>query len=218
MKYGDKLPMVARSIFVRTALGFALFTASLTSVVPLDNAYARALPAQTAPLTLSAVKVEGNKAVSTEDILRAFGHQPGDHVTQDDLKASQQRVADLYSQRNIGGSLGEQMKIKGASVMVTLLIGEQSAHPAATGQQLVLDQVEFKGNTRIPTEALAAVTHLRPGGAVSDKSVVTDETAIQSAYKSKNLAVRIQPVATYPNHDHHVVLTWQIDENPSPAK
>ncbi|MBF0865665.1 hypothetical protein HKD31_13225 [Gluconobacter sp. R71646] len=157
------------------------------------------------------VAVQGNSRVATADILQAFGHHAGDMVTRDELAAAQKRVGDLYSARQVGVSLGEQLRISGKAVSVKLVIEEQAAG-APTPTALVLDKVEFQGNRKVSTADLEAATKLRAGAPVTNELLSADMQAIQALYKSKNASASIQPQATYPNHDQHVVLVWSIHE------
>lgn len=79
----------------------------------------------------------------------------------------------------------------------------------------MLDSVSFSGNAKVPSAALEAVTKLRAGSTVSNETVAADAAAIQNVYKTKDVGVSIQPEATYPNHDNHVVLVWRIKEQGS---
>lgn len=202
--------MSFHSLLARSFLGVSLAVASVSSMTITAPAHA-AIPAPTVPLKLMTVAVQGNSNVATADILQAFGYHAGDMVTRDDLAAAQKRVGDLYSARKVGVSLGEQMRISGKAVSVKLVIEEQ-APGVATPVALVLDKVEFQGNKKVSTADLEAATKLRAGGAVSNELLAADQQAIQALYKSKNVAGSIQPQATYPNHDQHVVLVWSIHE------
>lgn len=202
--------MSLRSLLVQSFFGVSLAVAPVTGMIITEQAHA-AIPEPTVPLKLMAVAVQGNSRVPTADILQAFGHHAGDMVTRDELAAAQKRVGDLYSDRKVGVSLGEQMRISGKAVSVKLLIEEQ-APGAATPVSLVLDKVEFEGNKKVSTAELEAATKLRAGGVVSNELLSADQQAIQALYKSKNVSGSIQPQATYPNHDQHVVLVWSIHE------
>jgi len=198
--------LLARSFL----LGVSLAVVPVTGMSITEHAHA-AIPASTVPLKLMAVAVQGNSRVPTADILQAFGHHAGDMVTRDELAAAQKRVGDLYSARNVGVSLGEQMRVSGKAVSVKLVIEEQAAG-AATPTALVLDKVEFQGNKKVSTADLEAATKLRAGGPVTNELLAADMQAIQALYKSKKASGSIQPQATYPNHDQHVVLVWSIHE------
>ncbi len=202
--------MSLRPLLARSFLGVSLAVASVTGITITAPAHA-AIPATSVPLKLMKVAVQGNSHVPTADILQAFGYHAGDMVTRDDLAVAQKRVGDLYSARKVGVSLGEQMRISGKAVSVKLVIEEQ-APGAATPVSLVLDKVEFEGNKKVSTAELEAATKLRAGGPVSNELLSADQQAIQALYKSKNVSGSIQPQATYPNHDQHVVLVWSIHE------
>lgn len=203
--------MFLRSLLAPGFLGVSLAAATLAGMITTEQASA-AIPAATVPLKLMTVAVQGNQQVSTADILQAFGYHAGDTVTRNDLAAAQKRVGTLYSSRNVGASLGEQMKISGKGVSVKLILEEQAAGAAAQPTTLVLDKVEFHGNKKVSTADLEAATKLRVGGSVSNEQLLADQQAIQALYKSKNVGASFQPQATYPNHDQHVVLIWEIHE------
>lgn len=201
--------MSVRSHMARGLLGLTLATGSLLGSGVTQ--YAVAAPGMTDPLKLMSVSVSGNSAVSTPDILQAFGYHAGQTVTRNDLAAAQKRVGDLYSSHNVGVSLGEQMRFAGKGVSVKLTLAEQAPSEAKT-IPLVLDKVVFVGNRAVPTSALEAATKLHAGGPVTADAVAADAQAIQTLYKGKNVGASLQPQATYPNHDQHVVLTWTIKE------
>lgn len=202
--------MSLRSLLARSFLGVSLAVVPVTGMIITEQAHA-AIPAPTVPLKLMTVAVQGNSRVPTADILQAFGHHAGDMVTRDELAAAQKRVGDLYSARKVGVSLGEQMRISGKAVSVKLVIEEQAAG-AASPTALVVDKVEFQGNKKVSTADLEAATKLRAGGPVTNELLAADMQAIQALYKSKKASGSIQPQATYPNHDQHVVLVWSIHE------
>lgn len=208
--------MSLRPLLTRSFLGLSLAVASFTGTAVTEYAFA-AVPASTAPLKLMKIAVQGNSRVSTADILQAFGYHAGDTVTRNDLAAGQKRVGDLYSSRNVGTSLGEQMRISGNGVSVKLVLEEQAAAAAAQPASLVLDKVEFQGNKKVSTADLEAATKLRAGSPVTNELLSADQQAIQALYKSKNVGGSIQPQATYPNHDQHVVLVWSIHEQEKAA-
>lgn len=198
------------SLLARSFLGVSLAVVPMTGMIITEQAHA-AIPAPTVPLKLMTVAVQGNSRVSTTDILHAFGHHAGDMVTRDELAAAQKRVGDLYSVRNVGVRLGEKMRIAGKGVSVQLVIEEQAAG-AATPTALVLDKVEFQGNKKVSTADLEAATKLRAGGPITNELLSADMQALQALYKSRKVSGSIQPQATYPNHDQHVVLVWSIHE------
>ncbi|KXV66303.1 POTRA domain-containing protein [Gluconobacter oxydans] len=202
--------MSLRSLLARSFLGVSLAVVPVTGMIITEQAHA-AIPAPTVPLKLMTVAVQGNSRVPTADILQVFGHHAGDMVTRDELAAAQKRVGDLYSARKVGVSLGEQLRISGKAVSVKLVIEEQAAG-AASPTALVLDKVEFQGNKKVSTADLEAATKLRAGGPVTNELLAADMQAIQALYKSKKASGSIQPQATYPNHDQHVVLVWSIHE------
>ncbi|WP_040509794.1 FtsQ-type POTRA domain-containing protein [Gluconobacter morbifer] len=204
--------MSSRFMLIHALSGVSLGTALLMAPVPAAQASASQTASQNSPLRLTAVALKGNHRVSTEDILKAFGYQPGQTVTRADLNAAQQRIGALYSSRNVGTSLGEQLRITGNAVEVHLIFEEQAAPAQQPAAGLVLDQVTFAGNQKVSTAELQAATSLHAGSPVSNDTLLADEKAIQALYKSKNLGASIQPEATYPQHNNHVVLTWQIRE------
>ncbi|MBS1103848.1 hypothetical protein JK202_12630 [Gluconobacter sp. Dm-62] len=208
--------MSLRSLLARSFLGVSLATVSVTGMTTTEHAFA-AIPASTVPLKLMTVAVQGNSRVPTADILQAFGYHAGDMVTRNDLSAAQKRVGDLYSSRNVGASLGEQLRISGKGVSVKLVLEEQAAGAAVQPTALVLDKVEFQGNKKVSTADLEAATKLRAGSPISNELLSADQQAIQALYKSKNVGASFQPQATYPNHDQHVVLVWTIHEQEKAA-
>ncbi|GBR46556.1 FtsQ-type POTRA domain-containing protein [Gluconobacter roseus] len=208
--------MFLRSLLAPSFLGVSLAAATFSGMITTGYASA-AIPAPTVPLKLMTVAVQGNHQVPTADILQAFGYHAGDTVTRNDLAAAQKRVGALYSSRNVGASLGEQMKISDKGISVKLILEEQAAGAAAQPTALVLDKVEFQGNRKVTTAELEAATKLRAGGPVSNEQLSADQQAIQALYKSKNVGASFQPQATYPNHDQHVVLIWQIHEQDKSA-
>lgn len=208
--------MSLRSLLVPGFLGVSLAAATFTGLITTGQALA-AIPAPTVPLKLMTVAVQGNHQVPTADILQAFGYHAGETVTRNDLAEAQKRVGALYSSRNVGASLGEQMKIAGKGVSVKLILEEQAAAAPAQLVALVLDKVEFHGNRKVSTADLEAATKLRAGGPVSNELLSADQQAIQALYKDKKVGGSIQPQATYPNHDQHVVLAWEIHEQDKSA-
>jgi len=175
-------------------------------------AMAASAPAANAPLTLKILKVEGNKAISTEEIMAALPYHVGDTVTRDQLDAGVQKAADLYKAKNLGAKFSEKERFVKNTVQFYLTIEEQAPSAAPAPAPFVLDKVEFVGNKKVPTAELEAATTLRPGATVTAEAATADTVAIQKIYQKHNLGVQIQPVATQPNHDNHVVLTYQIIE------
>lgn len=175
-------------------------------------AMAASAPAPSAPLTLKVLKVEGNSAVATADIMAVLPYHVGDTVTRDQLDAGVQKVADLYKAKNLGAKFSEKERFVKNTVQFYLVIEEQAPSAAPAPAPFVLDKVEFVGNKQVPTAELEAATKLHPGATVTAEAATADTVAIQKIYQKHNLGVQIQPVATQPNHDNHVVLTYQITE------
>ncbi|GBR71996.1 POTRA domain-containing protein [Gluconobacter kanchanaburiensis] len=206
--------MSLRFLLTRNFFGMTLAVAPLTAMT-ITNTASAAIPAPTVPLKLMTVAVQGNHHVATADILQAFGYHAGDIVTRNDLIEGQKRVSALYSARNVGAELAEQMRIAGKGISVKLVLEEQADAAPAGPVALVLDKVEFQGNRKVSTEALEAATKLRAGGPVSNDLLAGDQRAIQALYQAKKVSGSIQPQVTYPNHDQHVVLIWDVHEQES---
>ncbi|MFC0501598.1 POTRA domain-containing protein [Asaia krungthepensis] len=207
--------MKPNSRFALAGLALMAGTAALPclpQVGLMHAALAASAPAADAPLTLKVLKVEGNKSVPTEDIMASFPYHVGDTVTRDQLDAGLQKVADLYKAKNVGAKFSEKERFVKNTVQFYLVIEEQAPQAAAAPAPFVLDKVEFVGNKQVPTSELEAATKLRPGATVTAEAATADTQAIQKIYQKHNLGVQIQPVATQPNHDNHVVLTYQITE------
>ncbi|WP_162922315.1 POTRA domain-containing protein [Asaia bogorensis] len=207
MKPNSRLALAGLALMAGTA---ALPCLPVTGLV--SPASAASAPAADAPLTLKILKVEGNKAVSTDEIMAALPYHVGDTVTRDQLDAGVQKVADLYKAKNLGAKFSEKERFVKNTVQFYLVIEEQAPQAAAAPAPFVLDKVEFVGNKKVPTAELEAVTKLRPGATVTAEAATADTQAIQKVYQKHDLGVQIQPVATQPNHDNHVVLTYQITE------
>lgn len=208
--------MSLRPLLARSVLSVSLAVASFAGTAATEYAFAAA-PAPNVPLKLMSVAVQGNSRVPTADILQAFGYHAGDKVTRNDLDASQKRIGELYSSRNVGTSLEERLRISGDGVAVKIILEEQAASAPAQPTALVLDKVAFQGNKKVSTADLETATKLRAGGPVSNELLSADQQAIQGLYKAKNVGVSFQPQATYPNHDQHVVLVWVINEQDKAA-
>ncbi|WP_099182065.1 POTRA domain-containing protein [Gluconobacter frateurii] len=206
--------MFSHSMLKQAASGLGLGAILLVGSALADPATPPApppVPAMDAPLQLGTIAVEGNKSVPSEEILKTFGYRSGQTVSRAQLSDAQKRVADLYQSRGVGADLGEQMHISADRVDVKLVLREE-VPPTREARQLIVDKVAFDGNTKVPTPALAAATHLQEGASISDQTLAADEAAIQKVYDEKKLGAEIQPQVVYPNHDNHLVLVWQIKE------
>ncbi|AOX17520.1 POTRA domain-containing protein [Kozakia baliensis] len=186
--------------------------AALTGYPFSTPAYAAGAPANDAPLTLKILKVSGNQQISTADITAALPYHVGSTVTREQLDAGVQKVMELYKAKNIGAKFGERERFVKNTVQFYITIEETAPGAAPAPAALVLDQINFVGNKKVPTAELQTATKLRAGSPVSTESVTADETAIQEVYKKHGIGTQIQPVAAQPNHDNHVVLTYQISE------
>lgn len=205
-----------RSIF-RSTLSFAVMFGAVSGIPAgklaiTSGAHAASAPANNVPLTLKILKVTGNQAIATSDILAALPYQAGSTVTRDQLDAGVQKVIDLYKAKNIGAKFGERERFVKNTVQFYITIEEAAPTAAPAPAALVIRQINFVGNKKISTADLEAVTKLRAGSPVSTEAVTADESAIQEAYKKKNIGVQIQPSAAQPEHDNNVVLTYQITE------
>lgn len=194
------------------ALTLGALGGSAAGFAALPQAHAASAPGPDAPLTLKLLKVEGNKQISTADILAAFPYHVGDTVTRNKLDEGLQQVMALYKQKNVGAKFGEKERFVGKTIQFYLTIEEMAPSAAATPAPFVLDQVNFVGNKKVPTAELEAATKLRPGAQVTTEAVVADTQAIQAVYKKHNIGVQIQPNATQPHQDNHVVLTYTMTE------
>ncbi|GAN90650.1 surface antigen [Gluconobacter frateurii M-2] len=203
--------MFSRSMLTQAGFGLGLGAILLVGSALAEPAAPPPVPAMDAPLQLGTVAVEGNKSVPSEDILETFGYHSGQSVTRAQLSDAQKRVAELYQSRGVGADLGEQMHISANKVDVKLVLREEVPH-THEARQLIVDKVDFDGNSSVPTPTLAAATRLQEGAAISDQTLAADEAAIQQVYREKNLGAEIQPQVVYPNHDNHLVLVWQIKE------
>ncbi|GBQ09878.1 POTRA domain-containing protein [Swaminathania salitolerans] len=203
----------SRFAFAGLALvaGTALLPVSATTGFT-GAAFAASAPAPDAPLKLKVLKVQGNKAIPTADIMAALPYHVGDTVTRETLDAGVQKVAELYKAKNMGAKFSEKERFVKNTVQFYLVIEEQEPSAAPAPAPFVLDKVVFTGNRKVPTSELEAATSLRPGATVTAAAASADAAAIQKVYQKHNLGVQIQPVATQPNHDNHVVLTYQITE------
>ncbi|WP_222548187.1 POTRA domain-containing protein [Asaia lannensis] len=212
MKPNSRLAFAGLALMAGTAVLPCLPALGPAAPALIASANAASAPAADAPLTLKVLKVEGNKAIPTDEIMAALPYHVGDTVTRDQLDAGVQKVADLYKAKNMGAKFSEKERFVKNTVQFYLVIEEQAPEQAAASAPFVLDKVEFTGNKKVPTAELEAATKLRPGATVTAEAASADTVAIQKVYQKHDLGVQIQPVATQPNHDNHVVLTYQITE------
>ncbi|NHN84730.1 hypothetical protein GOB93_08750 [Acetobacter musti] len=190
--------------YLTAGLGLMLSGAAVLSIAPTD-ALAASAPGPNEPLKLKALNISGNKQVSTAEIMGVVPFHVGDMVTQTQIDQGLGAVEDLYKSKNIGSSFGGGLKFIGKNVEVNWVISEQASVAP------VVDGVVFSGNSKISTDALTAVTKLRPGSPVSNEAVQADQKAISDLYKSKQISasVGMTPSSPVPNH---FVVTWNIVE------
>ena len=94
---------------------------------------------------------------------------------------------------------------------MTYAISNESAAPAPTKAQLVVDSVSITGNKQVPTDKLAAAIHVHAGAPVTNEDLAADVRAIQQVYKDADVGMTLQPDATYPQ-PNHVVIVYKITE------
>ncbi|MBB2200019.1 POTRA domain-containing protein [Gluconacetobacter tumulisoli] len=202
-----------RHILARSALAVAIASGGIVALAaPQTAVFAAAPPSPTTPLKLKSLTITGNQQVSTADILAAVPFHEGDTVTRNQIDAGAQDVMAVYQKKNVGLKFGEKLKFLGNAVQVQWIIEEQAPQAAAPAAALVVDQIVFQGNKQISSDALTAATKLRPGSPVDQDAVMADQKAVQAVYQKKNIGVAIQVVPSQPNHDNHVILTYQITE------
>ncbi|AQS87451.1 surface antigen protein [Neoasaia chiangmaiensis NBRC 101099] len=207
-----RFPFFSRRLMT-VALAVGCLSGSVVTETVLTRAHAAAAaPAADTPLTLKVLKVSGNQQISTDAIMAALPYHVGDTVTRNQLDAGIQQVMALYKDKNVGAKFGERERFVGKTIQLYVTIQEMAPNAAPAAAALVVDQINFVGNSKVPTPELQAATKLRPGSPISTEAVTADETAMQAVYKKHNIGSQIQPVATQPNHDNHVVLTYQITE------
>lgn len=212
--------MSAFTHFRRSALAGSTFAMVLgafcgsaaTEYAFVAPAHAASAPSPTTPLTLKILKITGNKQVSTDDIMAVLPYHQGDKVTRNEIDEGVQKVMALYKEKNVGAKFGEKERFVNKTMQFYLTIEEMAPTAAAAPAPFVLDKVVFEGNKAVPTSELEAAMKLHQGSEVSTDAVMADTKAIQSVYQKHNMGAQIQPVATQPNHDNHVVLTYKITE------
>ncbi|GBQ81702.1 surface antigen protein [Gluconacetobacter johannae DSM 13595] len=205
-----------RHILARAALAVVIASGGAAALaVPQAAVFAAAPPSPTTPLKLKSLSIVGNQQVPTADILAAVPFHEGDTVTRNQIDAGAQDVMGVYQKKNVGLKFGEKLKFTGNVVQVQWVIEEQAPQAAAPAAALVVDQIVFQGNKAVSAADLTAATKLRAGSPVDEAAVMADQKAVQALYQKKSIGVAIQVVPTQPNHDNHVVLTYQITEKSS---
>jgi len=207
------MTLTRKTLFLaRLMVGASLALGVIAPIVVTSPALAAAAPGPDVPLKLTVLKVQGNQRVATSDIDAALPFHVGDTVTRAQVNDGLQKVLALYQQKNVGARFGEKTTFVGKTIQVLVSVDEQAAGAAPAASALMLDSVSFTGNSRISSADLSAATQMRAGQTVTDQSVAADETAIQALYKKRGIGAQIQPEATYPHHDNHVVLVYKITE------
>ncbi len=128
-----------------------------------------------------ALEVEGNSAVSEDEILTALGVEIGDMISENDARERASAVLGLGKLSNAVPRL----------------------EPAAGGRKLVLTVheypkikgYEFSGNTVLSDEQLGSIVSLEPGEVLDTKVLDSDLAAILAAYEQEGYSAELAGVS-----------------------
>ena len=121
--------------------------------------------------TVSAIRVENNRAVSTETILTKIKTRIGDKLSQDILNDDLKR---LYGTEYFS-DVSVDVKEEAAGAVVTFIVEEKP----------VIDTIEFKGNVAFRTPKLLAVMKSKPSEMLNLAILASDIAEIRDFYVKK---------------------------------
>lgn len=133
----------------------------------------QAAPAEMRGRTVEAVRVLGNKTVSTAVILNAARTREGDKFDPETVQEDYQRIFGLRKFSNVEARVEPSTN---GGVIVVFLVSEQNQ----------VRSIRYLGNTQVETTAIQEVVDVKEGQALDQFRVALSKQAIVNLYKEKN--------------------------------
>ncbi|EAX47477.1 surface antigen (D15) [Thermosinus carboxydivorans Nor1] len=172
-----------------------LFFAAIFALSIVVGALTPAFAADLTGRTVTAVAVAGNKAVAESTIMAAVKTKPGDILSADKIKEDMQAIYELGYFFDVVANFTEVPE--GVKVVYTVL-----ENPA-------LQDVVFKGNTKVTTDKLNSLVTAEKGKTLNTKILNDNMRAIEQYYHDQGyILARVSDVAMSPTG----VLTITINE------
>lgn len=172
-----------------------LFLAAIFTLSIVLGALAPVMAADLAGRTVTAVAVAGNKAVAESTILAAIKTKPGDAFSADKIKEDMRAIYELGYFFDVVANFTEVPE--GVKVVYTVL-----ENPA-------LQDVVFKGNTKVTTDKLKSLVTAEKGRTLNTKTLNDNMRAIEQYYHDQGyILARVSDVSMSPDG----VLTVTINE------
>ncbi len=170
--------------------------------------------------TVDKITITGSKTVPTQTILDALSIHKGSHVTQADIVAGQDDVANTLKKANVVGGIKTGMRsLPKNHVEVIYMIDDQGAQAPVVNHVLPKLHAEtFAGNKALPTDQLRAAAGLTPGQDLSNDKIAAAQQAIIAAYKAAKKPVDVQVSGAISQSKGGLTdVTWNIIETKGKA-
>lgn len=161
--------------------------------------------------TLLGFNLSGIKGVDQKALEAKLKHKPGDRITRDDIKDDTAIIEKELKAKGIQGRLFATMAERNGRVWIIVDVLDNPARVFATQRQL--EALRFEGASRVPADALARASGLRPGDLITPQKLDAARKGIVAAYAKAIPGKTVQITGKMQAKDNgKVVMTWIVRE------